>query len=409
MKKKTGFAIMTVCIILICSLGAVFLVARKSDIHQATIVTDKIPALEWGFRFASAIPVTPHLVDRSKSQYQILRVYLDKDRPDQAIELVSRISDWHECLSYADLAVHFAHKNFNKKVSEYTKRARACGEGLVGWETSWQKDRVLLRIAEAQAIAGHLEAVEKIETELPAESAGQARTLRLSRIVGPGDFQKKIDRLKSIEGSEHMEVRRDVARVYIAILTQLGPEVTDEQSATIRTRVCELAETLPQLMEHEILCSLTRAAFVVGQVEMGRVMLEYTEKQLKKRELNARFDVKALTELAKIWIKSAGDPQRAESILDEAGDLLMKGRLQGSDQVRALISLAQAYGLHGNQDAAWDYFRQAIQIAGLQTNARPRAMNLTEICAAIGEWDIPWPDDIAEEMARLYETLDAPW
>jgi hypothetical protein len=206
-----------------------------------------------------------------------------------------------------------------------------------------------------------------------------------------------------------MEVRRDVARAYIDILTQLGIEVTDKQSATLQTRVYKLGETLPQLMEHEILCSLTRAAFNAGRKEVGHDVLEYAEKQLKRRELKARFDVKALAELAKIWVLEAGDFQRAESLLDEAKDLLMKGHLKGTDQVRALISLAQAYGIHGNHDVAWDYYRQAIQMAGLQANARPRAMNLTEICAAIGEWDIPWPDDIAGEMIRLHETLDAPW
>jgi hypothetical protein len=225
----------------------------------------------------------------------------------------------------------------------------------------------------------------------------------------PGDYNKKIDRLKVIENSEHLEVRRDVARAYIAILTQLGLEVTDEQFATLRTRVYELAETLPQLIEHEVLCSLSHAAFAAEQREMGSSVLQYAEKQLKRRELKARFDVKALVELAKIWIVGANDSQRAGSLLDEAKDLCMKGRLRGTDQVRALISLAQGYGIYGDHDAAWDYFRQAIQNAALQVNSRPRAMNLTEICAAIGEWDVPWPDDIAMEMVRLYEALGDPW
>jgi hypothetical protein len=88
---------------------------------------------------------------------------------------------------------------------------------------------------------------------------------------------------------------------------------------------------------------------------------------------------------------------------------LIKDHLKGTDHVRALIALAQASGIHGNHDVAWDYFRQAIQAASLQVNARPRAMNLTEICAAIGEWDIPWPDDMAKEIVRLYEALGDPW
>ncbi|MBN1830783.1 MAG: hypothetical protein JW896_01590 [Deltaproteobacteria bacterium] len=409
MKKKIGISIMTVSVILICFAGTAFLMARKSGIHQTSIGTEKIAALEWGFKFASAIPVTPHLVDRSHSQYLILEAYLDRDMPDQAAEHASRIADWRECLSYADLAVYFAQKKHDKKVSDYSKRARVCADRLIDWETSWQRDRVLLRITEAQAIVGQSWAAEKTEAQLPVESAVQARTLRLSRMDSPDDYKKKIDRLKSIENSENMEVRRDVARAYIAILMQLGPAVTDKQIVTLQTRVYKLAETLPQLMQHEILCSLSRTAFSVGQEGRGRDVLEYAEKQLKRRELKARFDVKTLVTLAEIWDEKAGDSQHAQSLLDEAKDLFMKGRLKGTDQVRALISLAQGYGIHGDHEAAWYFFRQAIQIAGLQVNARPRAMNLTEICAAIGQWSVPWPDDIEKEMIRLYEALGDPW
>jgi hypothetical protein len=400
---------MTVCTMLIYSLGTACWGANESGIDQASVSPDKIDALEWGFKFASAIPVKPHVVDRGKSQYLILEVYLERDMPDDVAERASRIVDWRECLSYADLAVYFARKNHREKVSYYSERARACSDRLVGWETSWQRDRVLLRVAEAQAIAGQIEAAEKIEAELPAESAGQARTLRLGRINGPGDYQKRINQLKSMENSQYMEVRRDVAQAYIAILAQLGTDATAEQSATLQTRVCDVAETLPQLMKHEVLCSLSRAAFAAGQEEMGRGVLEYAEEHLKRRELKARFDVKALATLAEIWVEGAGDSQRAESLLYEAKNLLMKGRLKGTDQVRALIALAQAYGIYGDQDAAWDHFRQAFQVADSQINARPRAMNLTEICAAIGQWGVPWPDDMAKEMMPRYEKLVAPW
>jgi hypothetical protein len=410
MKKKNEIiTIMTVCTILFFVSGTALLWARETGARQTSSGTDKTEALEWGFKFASAIPVKPHLIDRSKSQYQILEVYLERDMPDEVAQRASRIVDWRACLSYADLAVYFAREDQEEKVSQYSERARECGDRLVDWETSWQRDRVLLRIAEAQVTAGQLKAAEETEAELPAESAGQARTLRLSLMDGPDDYVKKINQLKSMENSEHMEVRRNVARAYIAILTQLDFEVTDEQSATLRTRVYEVAETLPQLMQHEVLCSLSRAAFTASQEEMGRDALEYAEKQLRKHELKARFDVKALTELANIWVEGAGDFQRAESLLYEAKDLLMKGRLKGTDQVRALISLAQGYGIHGSHEEAWDLFRQALQTADAQVNARPRAMNLTEICAAIGEWGVPWPDDVAKEMKRLYETLGDPW
>lgn len=398
-----------VCIVLILWAGTAFLEAKESRNALASMDADKTGALEWGLKFASAIPVKPHIVDRSRSQYQILEVYLERDMSDEVAERAGCIADWHECLSYADLAVHFTRKGNDEKVQHYLKRARECRNRLTGWQTSWQRDRISLRIAKAQVMAGQLEAAEKTESELPAESKSLAKILRLSRIDGPGDVEKSVKQLQSMENSKHMEVLRDVARAYIEILRQMGPEATSEQCSSLKARVYDLGERLPHLLQHEILCSLSRAAFDVGRKEMGRRILEDAEKRLKSRQLKARFDVGTLAELSGIWDKEVLDSERAESLLNEARDLLMKGGLKGTDRITALMSLAEGYRMHGNRDEAWDYFCQALQTAGSQINARPRAMAITKICAAIGRWEVPLPDNMAKEMTRLYEALGDPW
>jgi hypothetical protein len=409
MSKRIGTVAVMAFAFLIHFASLACLESKKSDEDLASVDDDKTEALEWGFKFASAIPVKPHIADRSKSQYQILEVYLERDMPDEMAESASRIADWRECLSYADLAVHFALKSRDEKVQDYINLAKECRNRLTGWKRSWQRDRILLRIAEAQVISGQFDAAEKSESELPAESASLARTLRLSRIDGPVDYENSVTKLQSMENSKHMEVQRDVARAYLQILRQMGPKATAEQCSFLQARVYGLVENLPQLLQHEILCSLSRAAFAAGRKEMGCRILEDAEKRLKLRQLKARFDVATLTELSRIWAKEGQDLQRAESILNEAKDLLLKSGLKGTDRVTALISLAEGYVDFGNRDAAWDYFRQALQTAGLQTNARPRAMAITQICAAIGRWGLPLPDDMVKEITRHYEALGNPW
>lgn len=408
-KIKIRLIAITIVAFLIHCSNANFLGARESGVALASEDTDKTKALEWGFRFASAIPENPHVADRSKSQYQILEVYIERDMPDEVAERAGRIADWRECLSYADLAVHFARMGGDEKFRLYLQRARECLHRITGWQTSWQRDRISLRIAEAQVIAGQLNAAEKTEAELPAESASLARALRLSRMDGPGDYEKSVNQLQSMEISKHMEVQRDIGRAYIAILRQLGTKATAEQCVSLQTRVYEVAERLPQPLQHEVLCSLGRAAFAVGRKEMGHGVLEYSEGKLKGRELKARFDVKALVAVAEIWDEKAQEPQRAQSMLDQARELLMKSSLKGNDRVSATLSLAHGFVIHGRKDPAWDLFRQALHMASSQKNARPRAMAITDICAVIGSLGMSLPDEMGKELKRQYEALGDPW
>jgi hypothetical protein len=409
MKKRIRIILLIICLVLIYCPGTGFFDGIESCDARTSERADQTEALEWGFKFASAIPVKPHIIDRCKSQYQILEVYLERDMPDKMVELATHIVDWRECLSYADLAVYYAQNGHKEKMQNFLQLARECRNRLTDWQTSWQRDRIALRMAEAQVRIGQLETAEKTKIELPTESADLVHTMRLSLIDTPGDYEKSVKKLQSMEKSEYLEIKRDVARAYIMILEQLGPEATAEQCSTLQTRVYEVTDKLPQLLQHEILCSLSRAAFAGEHVEMGRSVLDYAENKLRKRKLNTRYDVKALTTLAKIREQEAKDKQRAESLLQEAKDLLMQSRLKGMDLVAALNALAQGYGIHGNQDAAWGYFHQALQVAEAQKNARPRAMAIAEICTAIGQLGVSLPDDILKEMKHLYEGLGAPW
>lgn len=409
MKKRIQFILITICVVLIYCIGPGLFKPIESCDARTSERADQIDALEWGFKFASAIPIQPHIDDRSKSQYQILKVYLEKDMPDELVERVGDIADWRECLSYADLAVHYAQKAGIEKAQDYLRQARQCRDKITGWQKSWQRDRIAMRMVEAQVMAGQWSHAKKTKGQLPPEFDGRVQALRLSRLGGSHDYETSIAQLQSMENSEHLEVKRDVALAYISILKQLGSNTTEEQCLTLQTRIYSIADKLPQLLQHDILCSLSRAAFSASRQDMGHAVLEYAENQLRKRELKARYDVGTLTELAVIWAQDSRDSKHAESLLQEAKELLIESSLKGTEKVTAMTSLTQGYAIHGNQDEAWKNLRLAIQTAETQKNARPRAMAFTEICATIGNLGITFPDDVYKGLTLAYAALGDPW
>lgn len=409
MKRKLQFIICVFCTAIIYLGVAPLLKVNEADAAGTSEVNNSAVALEWGFKFASAIPVKPHIVDRSKSQYSVLEYYLEADLTDDAAIQAARIADWRRCLFNADLAYYYTEKKDSPKVAQYIGAAFDCRNGIDGWQAGWQKDRVLLRIAEAQVMAGQWGDVEKIEEELPSEFAARTTALRFSRMDGPADYEKRLDQLKPLEISEHMEVQRDVALAYIEILKQLGNGATDEQCATLQARIYRLSEKLPLMVQHEIFCSLSRDAFEAGHGDMGRDVLNDATGKMTRRELNARYDVAALSELARIWQVLAGESRKAASLLEKAETLMSGSGLKSTNRVAPLVSLALGYGVCGKEDDAWNYVAMALHAAESQVNARPRAIAITEICNGIARWGAPLSKDIEKELIRLHEGLGDPW
>ena len=397
------FAVCTICVDVHIGRSA------EPDIASSPEGGAELKALVWGFKFASAIPAKPHIADRSKSQYSVLSCCLEKNLPDKVVELTESLDGWRRCLLYADLAYYFAERDSIENLRMYLERGEACRNSLDGWNAGWQKDRILLREAEAQVLSKQWAAAEKTEAGLPSEFVARSSALRFSRLDGAGAYENRLGQLQPLEKSEYMEVRRDVARAYIEILKQLGDEATDAQYVQLKNRIYSLAQKLPRLIQHEILCSLSRTVFDTGNREMGKEVLEDIEEGLKKWKLNPRYDVAALVDLSQIRHEAGGETERSESLLLKAEDLLKASDLTPMAKIPALISVASGYGSLGNEGAAWDYFRNALQTAGAMVNARPRAMAVTGICIGIAKWGAPLTDDIEEKLTRLYEALGDPW
>jgi hypothetical protein len=398
---------------IICVFLAVFSIhgggaANDENIQLSGLRVDTA-SLEWGFKFATAIPVKPHIVDRSKAQYSILKSYIDIDKPETAIRLAEKIDDWRRCLIYADLAYYFAENNSKEKAELCLKRAGECENLLEGHNAGWQKDRTLKRMAEVQVITGQWDSIDESGTELSTESAESTKAMMYGRLSGPESYSKSMDQLRALETSEHLEVKRDVALSYISILNQLGKDASDDQCDTLKTRVASVTDMLPLLVKHDILCKLSRTAFETGHWDTGRDVFDEALENLNKREKNARYDVPSLSELARIWRRAGGEPERSESLLREAEALLKKSSLKSTDLARTMSSLALGFGIQGDEEKAWTCFSKALQAAASQVNARPRAMAVTAICNDMAQSGMELTGTINTELANMYETLGSPW
>src|SRR3972149_726212 len=94
---------------------------RTTDVAQsmAGSLTDKPLAvyqnelLGHAFETAAAIPVKPHIKDRSRAQEKVVAASLELDQPLRAQMLIEKIDNWRRGSGYCDIAFYCARQGYS--------------------------------------------------------------------------------------------------------------------------------------------------------------------------------------------------------------------------------------------------------------------------------------------------------
>ena len=383
---------------------------RDSSVNPDRTRADKIQILDLAFRVASRIPVKPHISDRSRSQYDVLKAYVDLGLVEEAAKRANEIANWRRGIIYTDIAERYVRNKNEKKMREYLEQAQEFADTIEGFNAGWQKERVFGRVATVLAIAGLFDEAKEITSKLPGKTTLGVRVEELARISDMKDYEKSMEELGAMAESKHWEVQECVAKVYIRILKSLGKEATPERCNTIKDRFYAVVQKLPALMQDSLYCSLSRTYFEIGRQNIAEEVLSKVEDRLKDRELDATFDVVNLVELAKVYDEVAGQRERAELALGRAKELLSKSEfLPSMKQVSPNLALAGGYAVHGKKQEAWEYFQKALKFANGQKNGRPRALAIANACTAIARSSLPLQPEVKNNVKSELDRRVTVW
>ena len=109
--------------------------------------------LDLAFKTATAMPMNPHIKDRSKAQEGVVSICLKLDQLKRAVAYIEQIQNWHRQSCYVDLAEYWAQHKNPEAMKYYISRAELVDASAEDWQKDTIKNRISLIASQVEEIS----------------------------------------------------------------------------------------------------------------------------------------------------------------------------------------------------------------------------------------------------------------
>ena len=343
--------------------------------------------LDLAFETASAIPINPHIKDRSLLQEKVVAASLELDQPLRALSLIKNIGNWRRGAGYADLAFYCARRGYAGEVQQYLDLAVQISESAEGW----RRDQIRVKIANTYTLLGQTRQADQFETGVIDSESGKVAEVK-AMIAGEDDFDEQMNALEAC--------------------TNLFNRFYDD--AERRSLVEEKMKTswgkLPIFKRIELLTEL--AGFALDHEDKAKALELVNEAQLftDGAQWRPEHRIPMISKLVELRFR-ASDRQKART---EADALLALFDSQGDKIVNiyragALRPLAEAYQSMGDTSAALAVYKWAVEEGVENPNSRPRAEDLSATCLSMALHGVEPDAKLWTRIRQINKGLGDPW
>jgi hypothetical protein len=360
-----------------------------------------VEALEYAFRFASAIQADPK--DMAKAQQSVILEYAEIGAADLAVKRARQIEGWRGAVAQADLAAALADLNLPNEARDALARAEASRDAIEGWE----RGRVEAHLAQALAALGNREGSREISTRLAAadgQYAGRTAATLAASDAAAGDYRAAMDRLRALDTEEDLYVTWWRTVGYLAVAKEAGFSRQQQIEALRAARTS--ADGIDGWKQAEALQSIAKEFRRLGLPKRERECLETAEGLVEPLPSTMPIKAPLLSNLARSWAES-GNHRHARDLLQAAESQVPS--TQRIDRPAVLANVASGYHAVGDRAESRRLFDAALSSAESLVNARPRALSTVAICRFLGRNGILLDDELRARLDALYEGLGDPW
>jgi len=387
---------------------------QPAVVSDAPLAAFQSELLDFAFETASAIPVYPHIKDRSKAQYNVVEAALKLDQPQRAETYIKRIDNWRRGAGYADLALYYARHQSTSAVQHYLDLANEVAQnGVESEKTSpntpqeWRRDHIRTKIAQTYAYLGMIEKANSYTVGVEDAEVGKVAAM-IADVDTKTPLDEQIKGLDDLVAQGKMEIAQNAIEGFNQLFENHYQDA--DKRRLIEDKIKTSWNGLPIIFRVRTLHRLADIALQNNDFE-GAIGFANQAQQM----IDAyRWDLEYLIPLQAKTIALRYRAGMTEQSLADAAALLEKfdaekEKIVNIFRVGALIPLAETYQQMGDANAALTVYKKAVEEGVDNPNSRPRAEDLSAIAASMALSAVEPDAELWTRMHQIHKGLGQPW
>ena len=364
--------------------------------------------LELAFEAASAMPLHPHVKNRSRAQEAVVEACFDLDQPQRALGYVERIENWRRGAGYAEYAFYCAGHGSAGEVQPYLDQALRISEET-GDENpqDWHRDRIRAKVAKTHVLLGRMDRAAEIEVALLASETGEVQAAR-AELASAEEFDSQVEALDRAVASGSFDLIRSALQAYAKLFDRFY-EDHDRRSRVVE-KLASAWTGLPAKIRIELTLDMASSALDHGDREQALELIGHAKSVLDASKWTAEHGIPLVARLAELRYR-AGDEATARKELAAARARFEVERDLILDIYRAgvLRPIAEAYQAMGEAPSASKLYAQALEEGVHNPNSCPRAEDLSATCLSMALHGFEPDAELRARMLEIHAGLGPPW
>ena len=360
--------------------------------------------LQTAFDIATAIPVVPHIKDRSKAQAAAATACFKLDQPQRALGYIEKIGDWRRGSGYADYAFYCTQHGFTNDTPHYIKLAEEISTVA---DQDWRRDRIKVRIAQTHLILGQTNQMAQFLASLENSESGKVEQVEAT-LCSEEDFDAQMKVLDELIASRNFDLIKNTLYACAELYDRFYDDT--EKRSQMEDKIRSSWNTLPIFIRIELLMKLTEISLQHTDYPKALALVNDAKALMDDAKWRAEFHVPTAARLAALRFRAGDrDVARAELLAEEMLFNEKQSEILNMDRADTLIQVAEAFYVMGDSTSSQAIYKQAVETAIENPNSRPCAEDLSAICLSMALNKVEPDEALWNRIKEIQSNLGDPW
>ena len=413
---KPGIKILIASAVLLAAGGVYVVMAQRSEPagKSDSVPADKplasyqVELLDLAFRAATAMPVDPHIKDRSRVQELVVSTCLELGQPNRALRYIEKIDNWRRGAGYANVALYCAQHGGITLQRYLDLASQIADEGTKDPDgQAWRRDRIRAIIAQTYAVLGRPDKAADFNAGVVDSESGKLEATR-ALLIEPAGVEAELKAVDALVKSGSLDQVRNALETCAHLFDRFYGDVEKRGQAEQRVRTAY--QKLPLSIRVELLTELAGFALAHRDPAKALDLVDAAQLIVDGAQWSPEQRIPIIARFAGLRFE-AGDRDRCRRDAADALASFEANREKIVDIYRAgaLRPLAETYRVMGDAAAALKVYTRVVEEGIKNPNSRPRAEDFSATCCSMALHAFQPDPTLRAQLNRVCDGLGQPW